>query len=72
MEKGVITAARYIHMNTEGAKNLGVEDKDKVKIKVEGPRALTFEEVLVKVNDNYVLEMHVDVEEGNACVELIK
>lgn len=67
MKNGVIVAARHIHMNTEDAKDFGVEDKDKVKIKVEGPRALTFDEVLVRVSDSFALEMHVDIEEGNAC-----
>lgn len=67
MDKGVIVAARHIHMNTEDAKEFDVKDKDRVKIKIEGPRGLTFDEVLVRVSDSYALEMHVDVEEGNAC-----
>lgn len=67
MDKGVIVAARHIHMNTEDADRLGVVDKDTVKIKIEGPRGLTFDEVLVRVSDSFALEMHVDVEEGNAC-----
>lgn len=66
MDEGAIIAARHIHMSTEDAKDFGVKDKDKVKIKVDGPRGLTFDEVLVRVNDNYALEMHVDIEEGNA------
>lgn len=79
INEGVIVAARHIHMNTKDAKDLGVADKDVVKIKIEGPRGLTFDEVLVRVSDSYALEMHVDVEEGNACgvknrelVELVK
>ena len=67
IDKGTIIAARHIHMNTEDAKRLEVNDKDRVKIKVNGPRGLTFDEVLVRVSDDYALEMHVDVEEGNAC-----
>lgn len=67
IDKGTIVAARHIHMNTEDAKRLEVKDKDRVKIKVNGPRGLTFDEVLVRVSDDYALEMHVDVEEGNAC-----
>lgn len=67
MEKGTIVAARHIHMNTSHAKDFGVKDKEKVKIKVEGPRGLIFDNVLVRVSDEFVLEMHVDVEEGNAC-----
>jgi putative phosphotransacetylase len=65
IEKGAIVAARHIHMNTSHAEDFGVKDNDIVKI--EGPRGLTFENVLVRVSDKYDLEMHVDVEEGNAC-----
>lgn len=66
IDKGTIVAARHIHMNTEDAEKFGVEDKELVKIKVGGPRGLIFDQVLVRVSDSYALEMHVDVEEGNA------
>lgn len=79
MDKGVIVAARHIHMHTDDAKELGVTDKEVVDIKVGGPRGLVFNEVLVRVADSFALEMHVDVEEGNASgvkngqlVELVK
>lgn len=79
MEKGVIVAARHIHMNTSDAEEFGVKDKDLVSIKVDGPRGLIFSNVLVRVSDSFNLEMHVDMEEGNAAgvkngelVELIK
>jgi putative phosphotransacetylase len=79
IEKGIIAAARHIHMHTSDAENFGVVDKDVVSVKVEGKRGLIFENVVVRVNKDYALEMHVDVEEGNAAglkngamVEVIK
>lgn len=79
VDKGLIVAARHIHMHTTDGEKFGVKDNDIVKIRVGGPRGLIFENVLVRVNDSYALEMHVDVEEGNAAgvkngelVELIK
>jgi putative phosphotransacetylase len=79
IEKGVIAAARHIHMHTSDAENFGVVDKEVVSVKVEGKRGLVFDNVLVRVNKEYALEMHVDVEEGNAAglkngsmVELLK
>ncbi len=79
LEKGVIAAARHIHMHTSDAENFGVVDKDIVSVKVEGKRGLVFDNVLVRVHKEYALEMHVDVEEGNAAglkngtmVEVIK
>jgi len=79
IEKGIIVAARHIHMHTSDAEEFGVEDKQRVQIKVLGDRGLTFQNVLVRVHPQYALEMHIDIEEGNACgakngmlVELIK
>ncbi|WP_254171327.1 PduL/EutD family phosphate acyltransferase, partial [Clostridioides difficile] len=42
-------------------------DKQIVKVKTSGPRALVFENVLVRASDSFNLEMHVDMEEGNAA-----
>jgi putative phosphotransacetylase len=67
LEKGVIAAARHIHMHSSQAKELGLKDKDIVKVRVGGERGLVFENVLLRVSDTYALEFHVDVEEGNAA-----
>ncbi|MGF7058736.1 phosphate propanoyltransferase [Brassicibacter mesophilus] len=79
ISEGIIAAARHIHMHTSDAEEFGVKDKDRVKVRISGERGLVFENVLVRVHENYALEMHVDVEEGNAAgvkngniVELIK
>lgn len=79
MSRGVIVAARHIHMSLEDAEKFGVKDKDVVSVKTEGIRGLVFNNVLVRANANFKLEMHVDLEEGNAAgvkngdlVELIK
>lgn len=79
LEKGVIVASRHIHMSLDDAKNFGVADKDVVKVRTFGQRGLVFENVLVRAREDFALEMHVDVEEGNAAgvkngdlVELIK
>ena len=67
INKGVIAASRHIHMHTSDAKKYGLKDKDTVSVKVGGPRGLIFDNVLVRVNDEYSLDMHLDVEEGNAA-----
>lgn len=67
LTEGVIVASRHIHMSLTDAENFGVKDKDIVKVKTSGPRALVFENVLVRAHQNFALEMHVDVEEGNAA-----
>ncbi len=79
ISKGVIVAARHIHMHPNDAKEFGVKDKDHVKVKVGGERGLIYDNVLVRVREDFALEMHVDIDEGNAAgvkngqlVEIIK
>ncbi|GMG96131.1 phosphate propanoyltransferase [Tepidimicrobium xylanilyticum] len=79
LDKGVIVAARHIHMHTSDGERFNVKDGDIVKVKTKGIRSVIFENVLVRVKGDYALEMHVDIEEGNAAgvkngdlVELIK
>lgn len=67
IEEGVIIAARHIHMHPDDAKEFGVKDKDRVRIKIDGERGLIFDNVLVRVRDDFALEMHVDIDEGNAA-----
>lgn len=67
LEKGVIAASRHIHMHTSDAEKYGLKDKDIVQVKVGGQRGLTFDNVLIRVHDEYALDMHLDVEEGNAA-----
>ena len=79
LESGVIVAARHIHMSLEDAEKFGVKDKDIVSVQTTGERALLFNNVLVRANAAFALEMHVDLDEGNAAgvkngdlVELVK
>ncbi len=67
LDKGVIIAARHIHMHTADAEKYMVEDKQRVKVRTSGERALIFENVLVRVSPKYALEMHLDTDEGNAA-----
>lgn len=68
IKEGVIVAKNHIHMNEEEAKELNVKDKDLVKIKVHSERPVIFEDVLIRVNKNFKLSMHIDYDEGNSCM----
>lgn len=67
ISEGCIIPARHIHMHPNDAIKFGVKDGDRVTVKVSGPRGVMFYEVLVRVSKNYVLEMHVDIDEANAA-----
>jgi putative phosphotransacetylase len=68
LPEGVIIAARHIHMPEDLARQLGIERGSMVKAHIEGIRALTLEEVAVRVNRNYRLELHVDTDEANSAL----
>jgi acetate kinase len=65
--EGVICAARHIHMSPEDALSFGLKDRDVCMVKVEGRRTLVFGDVLVRVNPDYRLSMHLDTDEANAA-----
>ena len=65
---GVITAKRHIHATPADAEKYGVEDKQVVCVKVESDgRSLIFDDVVVRVNPNFALAMHIDTDESNAA-----
>lgn len=65
--RGVICAQRHIHMSPEDAMRFRLRDKYVVRVRVEGDRELIFGDVVVRVNPNYRLAMHIDTDEGNAA-----
>lgn len=65
--QGTIIALRHIHMTPEIAKKLNVNDKDIVEVETCGERKGILGNVLVRVSDKFSLEMHVDLDEANAC-----
>lgn len=67
LNEGVIVSNRHIHMSTEDAKRLNVSDKDLVNVKVYSDRPVIFEDVLIRVNDQFSLSMHIDYDEANSC-----
>ena len=68
LSEGLICAWRHIHMTPADAAAYGVENGDQVEVAVTGgPRDLIFGDVLIRVKDSYVLEMHIDTDEANAA-----
>lgn len=63
----VIVAANHLHMTPADAKNYGVADRDRVNVRVQAGRTVTFENVIVRVRDTFALTMHLDFDEANAC-----
>lgn len=66
LERGVIVAARHIHLHTSDAEKWGIADKQLLRVKMNGERPLIFEDVIARVSDQFALDMHIDTDEGNA------
>ena len=64
--EGCIVAARHIHMSPADAAACGVNDGDYVSVKVENERGTTFNNVKIRVDESFTLEMHIDTDEANA------
>lgn len=68
IKDGLICAWRHIHMTPAEAIQFGVQDRDVVEVAVGSPdRPVIFGNVLIRVSDQYKLEMHIDTDEGNAA-----
>lgn len=63
---GVIVAKRHIHMTPMDAIQFGVYDKQMISVDIDGTRGARLNNVLIRVSQDYALEMHIDVEEANA------
>lgn len=64
---GVVVAGRHIHITPEQAKQYRLKDKDLVSAVVNGPRATIFNNVLIRVRNDYALEFHIDIDEANGA-----
>jgi putative phosphotransacetylase len=67
MSEGVIRALRHVHMSPDDATFYGVKAGEAMKLKIGGPCGLTLDRMLVRVDKNFKLEVHIDTDEGNAC-----
>jgi len=67
ISEGVIIAKRHVHLTPEDAEAFGISDKQIVRVKVDGERALIFDEVVARVHPEYATYMHLDYDEMNAA-----
>lgn len=68
MKQGVIRAARHVHMSPSDAEFYGVQHKDLMKLKVTSHQCTTiFDDLLVRVDPSFKLEVHIDTDEANAA-----
>lgn len=66
LDHGAIIAGRHAHMGPADAERAGVVDGQRVSIRFGGFRGGTLDNVLIRVRDSYVAEVHLDSDEANA------
>ena len=67
ISEGVMIAKRHVHFTPEDGEKYGISDKQNLKVKVGGERALVFDGVVARVHPEYATYMHVDYDEFNAA-----
>ncbi len=65
--EGLIIAQRHLHCGTDEAQKYKLKNGEIISVRVAGSRPVVFEEIVVRVKDNYKLCMHIDTDEGNAA-----
>ncbi|NLW08070.1 MAG: phosphate propanoyltransferase [Clostridia bacterium] len=68
LPRGVILAARHIHMEPERAAELKLHNDQVVQVLVPGPRGMILNNVIIRTKETYVLELHLDTDEANAAL----
>ena len=63
LSEGCIIASRHIHMPTD----MGFKDGEIISVEVGGQRGLRLDNVKIRVDASFTLEMHIDTDEANAC-----
>lgn len=67
LKEGCIVAARHIHMPPADADAAGLKDGDMVSVRMGDARGALLEQVKIRVDESFTLEMHIDTDEANAC-----
>jgi putative phosphotransacetylase len=68
LDRGVIVAARHLHLAPNDAARWGLRDGDRLDVRCgEGPRAATFHDVLVRAGPAHATELHLDADEARAA-----
>ena len=63
-----ILATRHLHINTEDLAKYGLTNGQHIKAKIVSEKTTVFEDVHVKADPTYVLELHLDTDDGNGAL----
>ena len=64
---GRLNEVKIVDMTPADAEAYGFEDGRYVKLNVQSTCSTTFDRLLCRVDPKFLLEVHIDTDEGNAC-----
>ncbi len=67
LAEGVIVAKRHVHLRPQDAARFQVKDKQIVRLQALTDRPLIFEDVVIRVREDFAPYAHLDYDESNAC-----
>ncbi len=68
LNEGVIIANRHIHLDPQYAAANSISDNEYVDVVVEGIKPTRFNDVQVRVRDDFRCEMHIDTDDANSTL----
>ena len=63
----VIVARANVHVPPQVAAKLDLQDKERVSVQIMTERPVTFDNVVIRVSDQFRYKMHIDFDEANAA-----
>ncbi len=63
-----ILANRHLHINPTQRQELGLVGIDKVCARIDGVKQTVFEDIYIKEDPNFTLELHLDTDDGNGAL----
>lgn len=66
LEEGCIIANRHIHITPKQVEELGLTGVEKVSVELKGEKGGIINNVYLKTDENFALEMHIDTDDANA------
>lgn len=67
LPRGLIVARRHIHLTPEDGKKFHVADGQVVRLQVFTRRPCIFDDVVVRIHNDFSAAVHLDYDEANAC-----
>ena len=67
IKEGIIIAQRHLHLSPRQAETLRISQNQNIQIQIEGKRKLIFQNVKVRIHENFYIDFHIDQDEANAA-----